>query len=50
MPSIFHQNINQWLCITLICLMCYWTVLYYLGHKAENIGNSFVDSVAAVGY
>ena len=42
MPSFFKQQVNQWLCIALIGLMCFWTVLYYLTNKAEAIGSSLV--------
>ncbi len=40
MPVFFKQTVNQWLCIALVCLMCFWTVLYYLANKAEAIGES----------
>jgi hypothetical protein len=42
MPSFFRQKVNQWLCIALISLMCFWTVLYYLTNKAQAIGNTLV--------
>lgn len=49
MPSFFKQQVNQWLCIALIGLMCFWTVLYYVSHKAEAIGSSLVaDSYSSL--
>ena len=49
-PSFFKQQVNQWLCIALIGLMCFWTVLFYLTHKAEAIGSSLVaESYSSVG-
>ncbi len=41
----FKQRVNQWLSIALICLMCFWTVLYYLTNKAQAIGEDFVTSL-----
>ncbi len=41
MPIFLRQRVNQWLCIALLGLMCFWTVLYYLTNKAEAIGNNF---------
>jgi hypothetical protein len=40
MKNFFSQKINQWLCLALLGLMCFWTVLYYLGHKAYDFGNA----------
>ncbi len=42
MPEFFKQKINQWLCIALVALMCFWTVLYYFTNKAIAIGNDLV--------
>ncbi len=36
------EPINQWLGIALIGLMCTWTLIYYLGHKAEALAETFV--------
>jgi hypothetical protein len=36
------QIVNQWLCITLLCLMCFWTVLYYVVNQAQNVGKNLV--------
>ncbi len=44
MPAIFKQNVNQWLCIALISLMCFWVVLYYLSNKALLIGNAIATN------
>lgn len=44
MPPFFKQRVNQWLCIALISLMCFWTVLYYLTHKAQAIGEELVST------
>jgi len=35
------QPVNQWLCIGLVGLMCFWTVLYYVTQKAQIIGEQF---------
>ncbi len=42
MPVFFKQQVNQWLCISLIGLMCFWVVLFYLTNKARMIGESLV--------
>ena len=42
MPVFLKQKVNQWLCIALIGLMGFWTVLYYLTNKAEAIGNNAI--------
>jgi spore maturation protein SpmA len=42
MPAFFKQQVNQWLCISLISLMCFWVVLFYLTNKARMIGESLV--------
>jgi hypothetical protein len=38
MKAFFLQRVNQGLCIALISLMAFWTVLYYFTHKAYAIG------------
>ncbi len=43
MPTFLKQQINQWLCIALMALMCFWTMLYYVSHKAEAIGNQIIS-------
>jgi spore maturation protein SpmA len=47
MPAFFKQQVNQWLCISLISLMCFWVVLFYLTNKAQMIGSSLVISQAS---
>ena len=42
------QTVNQWLCIALISLMCFWVVLYYFVHKTTAIGNNLVAGAAAL--
>jgi hypothetical protein len=49
MPYFFKQRINQWLCLALIGLMCFWTVLYYLSNKVEAIGASSVEQRESMG-
>lgn len=44
MPAFFKQQVNQWLCLALIALMAFWTILYYFIHKAEAIGNQYTSS------
>ncbi len=44
MPAIFKQNVNQWLCIALLGLMCFWVVLYYLSNKAYLIGTAIATN------
>jgi len=39
-PDFFKQKVNQWLCIALVGLMCFWTVLYYVTSTAQAIGKS----------
>ncbi len=48
LPAFLRQQVNQWLCIALIGLMGFWTVLYYLTDKAEAIGNSTADDKSIV--
>lgn len=42
MPAFLKQQVNQWLCIALVCLMAFWTVLYYFTNKALAIGDNIV--------
>ncbi len=44
MPAFLKQQINQWLCIALIALMCVWTLLYYTTNRAQALGESIVSS------
>lgn len=37
MGAFIRQNINPWLCMILISLMAFWTVLYYFTNKARAI-------------
>ena len=39
------QNVNQWLCIALVSLMCFWTVLFYFTNKAQALGEDLVTSL-----
>ncbi len=48
MPAFFRQEVNQWMCIALIALMCFWTVLYYITHKALNTANTSVASFSEI--
>lgn len=41
MKNFFFQRVNTWLCIALLGLMCFWTVLFYMTYKANAIGNSY---------
>ena len=50
MPAFLQQNVNQYLCITLIALMCVWTVLYYLSNKAQAIGNRVMGDASAIDF
>ncbi len=43
MPVYLKQSVNQWLCIALLALMCFWTVLYYVTAQAQAIGENFVS-------
>lgn len=49
MPVIFKQNVNQWLGIALISLMCFWVVLYYLADKANAVGNQLSIDLTTLG-
>lgn len=42
--NFFRQSVNQWLCIALLGLICFWVVLFYIIHKAEAIADSLSDS------
>lgn len=44
MSDFFHQKINSYLCIALLALMTYWTVLFYATNKAQAIGNDYIAS------
>ncbi len=44
MPVFLKQSVNQWLCIALLGLMCFWVVLYYLSNKALLIGNAIATN------
>ncbi len=41
--SEMKQPVNQWLCIALISLLCFWTVLYYFTQTAQAIGENYAD-------
>lgn len=42
MPAFLKQRVNQWLCIALLGLMCFWTVLFYFTHKAQEIADNVI--------
>lgn len=44
MPIFLTQKVNQWLCIALLGLMCFWVVLYYLSNKAKVFGNEIATN------
>lgn len=44
MPVFLQQRVNQWLCIALIGLMCFWTVLYYVTNKAQAIAGNLAEN------
>lgn len=37
-----HQQVNQWMCIALISLMCFWVVLNYFVQKTEAFGYDYL--------
>lgn len=37
------QPVNQWLCIALMGVMCFWVVIYYFVNQTEAVGNAFVQ-------
>jgi len=43
-----RQPVNQWICIALLALMCFWVVLYYLVHRAEAFGNDYSAIITGV--
>lgn len=45
MPVFLKQKVNTYLCIALLSLMAFWTVLYYFTHKAAAIGNQYTSSL-----
>ncbi len=44
MPVFLKQKVNQWLSIALIGLMCFWTVLFYVTHRALAIGDQYTSA------
>ena len=40
LKNFFGQKVNQNLCLALISLMAFWTVLYYFTNKAEAIADN----------
>jgi hypothetical protein len=48
MPAFLKQGVNQWLCIALLALMCFWTMLYYMTNKAQALGESYSVDQASV--
>ena len=45
-----HQRVNSYLCIALIGLMTFWTVLYYATHKAAAFADEYTASSIDAGY
>ena len=41
-----RQPVNQWMCIALISLMCFWVVLFYFVNRTEAFGNSIAAASA----
>lgn len=37
-----RQQVNQWMCIALISLMCFWVVLNYFVQKTEAFGYDYL--------
>jgi hypothetical protein len=48
--KIIYQKVNSYLCLALISLMGFWTVLYYATHKASALANSYSASSVDSGY
>ena len=48
--SFWGQKVNSLLALTLLALMVFWVGLYYLGHKADTIGEGYIatDTSAAM--
>ena len=44
MGSFLKQKVNSYLCIALISLMAFWTVLYYFVNRTEAFGNNYVSN------
>jgi len=40
--SEINQPVNQWLAVSFIGLICFWTVLTYLTEKAQAISDNYV--------
>ena len=40
--SFWGQKVNSLLALTLLALMVFWIGLYYLGYKADSIGQAYV--------
>jgi len=39
--------VNQWLCIALVGLVCFWVVLYYFVNKTEAFANTLAENPAS---
>ncbi|MFA6432453.1 MAG: hypothetical protein WCV82_01380 [Candidatus Paceibacterota bacterium] len=37
-----RQQVNQWMCIALVSVMCFWVVLNYFVQKTEAFGNNYI--------
>ncbi len=46
MPDFFKQKVNQWLCISLLVVMCGWTVMYYTISKAVGAVDTYEAQVS----
>jgi len=42
------QPVNQWICIGMLSLMCFWVVLYYFVNTAFAIGDSLATDVSVL--
>jgi hypothetical protein len=38
-----RQPINQWLGVTLLSLICFWVVLFYLTHKTQAVADAYAE-------
>ncbi len=36
--------VNQWLCIALLCAICFWVVLFYLVESAQAVAEQYISS------
>lgn len=36
-----RMPVNTYLCLAFLCLLCFWTVLYYVTERAKILGESY---------